>query len=409
MHRMFRNYVVSMVVVPGLMLGVVFGAIAASPAASATAKTDMTHAVLTSARPLDSGTITAPDSSYSIPGDATWSAPAGVLLTGATDTDPTGTCCTAALDAQASNGTATLDSNGDGGFTYTPQSGFQGTDSFTYLLTDTDGNVSAPVTVTLVVGTPVATRVTIVEEDPPATGPGDVATFVAEVKDTGGGGAPSGGSVTFTYYTVGLANQGPVTGSLGSAPLSGGEASLTTAPGTLPVGGPANGSVTINATYIGDTNDAASNSSIPYYVLLGCTLGPWPSVSNGYPSILAGGPEGYYIGQSNGWYTVYMTQPTGGVVTFTGTVTTNGLILDLSSLKNETRDKVTLEGSSEITFKMVNHGALDGFTFYAGCGSQLDFTLNIGKPPVAATKKQIFLGGNSTKSLTSGGVEFSRL
>ena len=142
-----------------------------------------------------------------------------MLLTGATDTDPTGTCCTAALDIPASNGTATLDSNGDGGFTYTPNSGYTGTDTFTYLLTDSDGNVSADITVSMVVGTPTPTRVTIISEDPPATGPGDPVTFEAEVKDTGGGGAPAGGSVIFTFYTVGVANCGPTTGTLGSAPV----------------------------------------------------------------------------------------------------------------------------------------------------------------------------------------------
>ena len=400
MHRIFWKYIVIFVVVPGLLLGVEFGAIAAGPAA----------------RPMDAGTITAPDSSYSIPENTTWTAPAGVLLTGATDTDPTGTCCTAALDAQATNGTATLDSNGDGGFSYTPNSGFTGTDSFTYLLTDSDGNVSADVTVSMVVGTPTPTRVTIISEDPPATGPGDPVSFEAEVKDTAGGGAPAGGSVIFTFYTVGVANCGPASGTLGSAPVNSGEATLSTMYPSNPcdAGGPNNGSITVDATYIGDTNDAASISSIPYYVLVGCTLGPWPPISDGYPSILAGGPEGYYVGQSNGWYTLYMTQPTGDAVKFTGSVTTSngshtGLILDVSSLKNETKDKVTLVGSDEITFKIVNHGDLDGFSFFAGCGNELRFTLDIGKTAAPATKKQIFIGADSAKSPTFGEVEFARL
>ena len=196
-----------------------------------------------------------------------------------------------------------------------------------------------------------------------------------------------------------------------------GEASLSTYYPSSPcdAGGPNNGSLILNATYTGDTNDAASNGSIEYYVLEGCTLGQWQptALSNGYPSILAGGPEGYYIGQSNGWWTLYVTQPTSSVVRFSGTVTTsngsfNGLLLDLTSTKNEGKDKVTLDGSSEITFKLVNHGDLDGFSFFAGCGNDLHFTLNIGKPAAPAQKKQIFLGANSTKSPTYGGVDFTR-
>ena len=514
MHRRFRKYIVSLFVVPTVLLGVVFGAIAAAPAAStATARAHMTHVALVSARPQDEGPISVSDSefttlessplsegagtllagvtdsdpgadgtytvslvtdvsdgtlsldandptfdggftyaansgfagtdsfqftltdsdgnvsdpatvtitvegvasapaqAYSIPTNANWSVPSGVLLTGASDTDSAASCCTADVSTSASNGTVTLDSNGDGGFTYTPDSGFQGTDSFTYTLTDSDGNVSAPTTVSLGVGDPAATKTSIIETDPPSIGPGDKVTFVASVKATGGGGGPAPtGTITFTFYTVGLANCGPETGTLGSAPVSSGEATLSTTYPTDPcdAGGPNNGSVTINATYNGDTFNAASNGLIEYYVLAGCTLGSWPSSSSGYPSILAGGPEGYYIGQSNGWYTVYVTQPTGGIVNFGGTVTTDGLILSLSSTKNEGHDKVTLDGSNEVTFKLVNHGDLDGFTFYAGCGSELTFTLNIGKPAAPAKRKQIFLGGSAAKSPTKGGVELTR-
>ncbi len=418
MHRMFRKYVVSMVVVPGLVVGVVFASIIAAPAASSAAtRLHMTHAVLTSARPMDEGTVTAPDTSYSI-GDANFAVPAGVLLTGATDTDSTATCCTANLDTQALDGTVTLDSNGDGGFSYTPNSGFQGTDSFTYTLSDSDGNVSPPVTVTMDVGDPANTRTSIVETDPPATGPGRNVTIVATVKQPSNSAPAPTGDVTFTYYTVGAANTGPQTGTVGSAPLENGEATITT--NVLPAGGPQNGSITLNATYSGDPYNNASNGLIPYYVLSGCSLGAWPSTSEGYPSIVAGGPEGYYIGQSNGWYTLYVTHPTGGSrnVIFSGTVITgpsgyqytDGLILDLSSTKDENySDKVTLVGSNKLTFKLVNGGDLDGFTFYAGCGSELDFTLNIGhKGGVPAKRNQIFIGSGSTKSTTAGAADFTR-
>jgi len=50
---------------------------------------------------------------------------------------------------QPENGTLVL--NADGTFTYTPDAGFNGTDTFTYQVTDTDGKLSEPATVTITV------------------------------------------------------------------------------------------------------------------------------------------------------------------------------------------------------------------------------------------------------------------
>ena len=88
------------------------------------------------------------------------SEPAGTLEQGASDSTPntSATCCTASLANAPAEGTVTVDS--DGAFTYTPASGYMGTDSFTYTLTDSDGNVSAPATVSLTIAcAPVITSV----------------------------------------------------------------------------------------------------------------------------------------------------------------------------------------------------------------------------------------------------------
>ncbi|MBA3556210.1 MAG: cadherin-like domain-containing protein, partial [Gemmatimonadales bacterium] len=66
------------------------------------------------------------------------------------DADLDGNDLSAVLDADVSNGLLFL-VNDTGGFTYTPNSGFVGTDSFTYHATDGFAN-SATVTVTLQVG-----------------------------------------------------------------------------------------------------------------------------------------------------------------------------------------------------------------------------------------------------------------
>jgi hypothetical protein len=243
------------------------------------------------------------------------------------------------------------------------------------------------------------TSTTIVSINPPtAQGSTTSVTIVASVRGKGGGPAPTG-SVTFGFYTVGQANGGPTSGVLGTSPLIGGEATFVASPGPLPLGGPQNGSIIITATYSGDHFNRHSRASIIYYVTASCPATSWPAASAGFPQVNAGGPEGYYLGQSNGWFTVYVTHPIGaGKVVFTGTVTagpagrgfTDGLILDVSSTKNEGDDTVTLVGSNELKFKMVNGGDLDGFTFYAGCGSMITFQLSIAGNP--ALSSSIFLG-----------------
>ena len=80
----------------------------------------------------------------------------GNVLTNDTDVDA-GTTLTATLVANASNGTATLGS--DGAFTYTPNANFSGTDSFTY--TASDGTAisniaTVTITVTAVNDAPIA-------------------------------------------------------------------------------------------------------------------------------------------------------------------------------------------------------------------------------------------------------------
>ncbi len=64
------------------------------------------------------------------------------------DTDADGDPLSAALTGTPSNGSASL--NSDGSFTYTPNSGFTGTDSFTYTVSDgqaTDGPITVTITV----------------------------------------------------------------------------------------------------------------------------------------------------------------------------------------------------------------------------------------------------------------------
>ncbi len=75
------------------------------------------------------------------------------------DFDPPGDPLTASLVSTTSHGSLTL--NSDGSFSYTPNNGFIGTDSFIYRAYD-GGEYSAPVSVTLQVGTTAMTSATYV-------------------------------------------------------------------------------------------------------------------------------------------------------------------------------------------------------------------------------------------------------
>ncbi|MGH9459365.1 MAG: beta strand repeat-containing protein [Thermoanaerobaculia bacterium] len=81
---------------------------------------------------------------YGTPQGSALTAPAPGVL--ANDSDPEGDALSAVLDAGPANGTLALSS--DGSFTYTPNGGFAGTDTFTYHATDGTGS-SAPVTVSI--------------------------------------------------------------------------------------------------------------------------------------------------------------------------------------------------------------------------------------------------------------------
>jgi hypothetical protein len=362
---------------------------------------------------IDVDAVTAQPDTYFIDSGTALTVPAGILQTGATDADGSATCCTASLAGSPANGTVSVDSNGDGGFTYTPDSGFAGTDTFTYTLTDSSGNVSAPSVVTMTVGSPAATTTTIIQVTPPAASLTTPVTISTQVAPSSGSGPIPTGSVTFTYYTTGLERGGPFTGTLGTGALNGnGVAKITTTPGELPAGGPLNGSITLKVTYNGSGTYAASTGLITYYVVPGCFEGQWGKRSNGYPDIVAQGPTGYYIGQSNGWYTVYVTQNISKAMMFTGEVSTNGILMDINSTKNSGKGGylklVGHLGNQRLIWKMNNKSDIDGFSFFAGCGSEVKFTLNINNPAAPATTSQMFVGNPTSNGKVDGSLTVKR-
>jgi PKD repeat protein len=112
--------------------------------AGATVQHDVT---VTPPPPPNQAPSAVPDT-YSTPQDAALTVAAPGVL--ANDTDPDGDALIAQLVGSTANGTVSLQS--DGSFTYTPNAGFTGDDSFSY--TASDGSLTSTATVTITVNTP---------------------------------------------------------------------------------------------------------------------------------------------------------------------------------------------------------------------------------------------------------------
>jgi hypothetical protein len=152
----------------------------------------------------------------------------------ANDTDPDGNLpLTAKIATSPGNGTAAVQTNNT--ITYTPNSGFSGTDTFTYQAIDSLGGVSAPATVTVNIANIVATTTSI--NSPAITWPTDGFVTVT-VSSTGG--TPTG-NVSLTIDGATTIN----------SPLVSGVASFT-------VKNPNAGNHTLSASYAAQGNFAAS-------------------------------------------------------------------------------------------------------------------------------------------------------
>jgi hypothetical protein len=255
-----------------------------------------------------------------------------------------------------------------------------------------------------------------VSANPPASTPSMSVTYTATVSDPSDTTPPTG-TVDFTYKVTG-GGVGGNTYDLGTVALqpsgpASSVATVTITPDAPPVtvngGNPLpNGVITVTGSYSGDANFAANSSATNEITRANCDVGPWPTAVNGYPHAVIGGPEGYYIGEVGGYWSIYDAHPEDGTtVKFTGTLKTdgNGEFLDVNPTKNETGDTVRLDGQSEITFKFLTHESLDGFTFFAGCASKVTFTLDADM--IAVPHSEIYLG-NPTTHPPAGALKFKR-
>ena len=138
-----------------------------------------------------------------------------------------------------------------------------------------------------------------------------------------------------------------------------------------------------------------------------CFTGSWPSEVTGYPKLHAHFPQGLYIGQVNGVWSVYGTHKGSDGQVYRGTITTDGTFGDIGQFKFDGRDTVALTepAANEIKFRFINRGYLDGIAFTPMCGSEVSLAITVNGSP--ASPGQIFLGAGSTHP-SSSSLSFTR-
>lgn len=191
--------------------------------------------------PFPNAAPVAADDAYSVgEGDVLTIDAPGVL---ANDTDADEDALTATGATQPEHGSVTLAANGS--FTYTPDAGFSGTDTFTYKASDGTAE-SAPATVTITVEEAPDPVATTVKAPWTSVKYGSKAQFVATVTPSA-----ATGKVEVRRGTKLLA----------SASLSGGKATVTLPARSLPVG-----THQLSLRYVGDATHAASTGTVTVVV-----------------------------------------------------------------------------------------------------------------------------------------------
>ncbi|MHB8459822.1 MAG: hypothetical protein ACYDAK_12145 [Candidatus Limnocylindrales bacterium] len=105
-----------------------------------------------------------------------------------------------------------------------------------------------------------------------------------------------------------------------------------------------------------------------------CTDGVWPKTVDGRPARFeAGAAAGDYIWHdATGWH-VRVTHPGSATVVFTGRVVSSAPLTAVPVLL-EAQDTITVSADRRtITYRLVDHGGIDGFDFTTACARQVGF------------------------------------
>lgn len=127
----------------------------------------------------------------------------------------------------------------------------------------------------------------------------------------------------------------------------------------------------------------------------GCDTGQLPPVVLGDPGVQAHQAPAVYLFHTNGHYSLRVTHPGTSTMVVSGVITTSRALDGLHRVGLERRDTVRngTDGRS-VSFRLVNHGFVDGFNFTASCSRAVHVVLRIGS--AAATPAQVHLGAGRT-------------
>ena len=117
------------------------------------------------------------------------------------------------------------------------------------------------------------------------------------------------------------------------------------------------------ATPIVAATDGASTTA--------CTGGAWPYAVQGMPAVHAGSAAGDYLWHdTTGWH-LRVTHVGTAAVGFSGTIHANRP-LHVHGFRLESGDRFTVSADGlSVSYRFVNHGALDGLDFTTDCATRL--------------------------------------
>lgn len=111
----------------------------------------------------------------------------------------------------------------------------------------------------------------------------------------------------------------------------------------------------------------------------------WGGPLDGRPTLLGpGSPTGYYLWTDGGLH--LRASSLAGLNTFTGRITTDGVIRDARKVSGEGRDWIQQLGPGELTFSFATHSFNDGIDFHVIGGSYVRFDLSLNGYPISTDR-----------------------
>jgi hypothetical protein len=225
---------------------------------------------------------------------------------------------------------------------------------------------------------------------------GDVISYNYAVTNTG----------TTTLNGLAIADPAVPGASCPDSALAPGTAETCTGSYTVTSADVTAGKVTDTATASGTTTVGGTVTSNASTTLVRVV---WPASVTGTFRPPPRTTEGYYLGVTGNRWTLLITQPGPGKITFTGTVTTRtGKFTNLDPIGLKTSGTVSASANAKtLTFTIPDTGTVKGFKFTAPQPvTSITFTLQVNGQPAAAT--QIYLGSPPAQSASASPLVFTR-